>query len=151
MTTHNEQMYDFRQPELTPMGIHGCSPKTHTDILGQQSPPFKPHTYPEPYTLTLAPMESKAKPAHTFLEDGAKTLKARAELRDTPEGERTAGKIAEVFNAITGHNITEADAWMFLIVLKIVRSRAGKYNEDDYIDLSAYSALLGEHESTRKS
>lgn len=88
-----------------------------------------------------------AEPAVSFLEEAAETMKARAALRDKPSGERTAKKIAEVFNAITGHDLTESDAWMFLIVLKIVRSRSGKYNRDDYVDLGAYSSLLGEHES----
>lgn len=98
---------------------------------------------PEPKTN-----EPVAEPAIGFLDEAASAMKQRAALRDTPEGERTAGKIAKVFNAITGHDLTESDAWLFLLVLKIVRSRSGKYSRDDYVDLSAYSALLGEHEST---
>jgi hypothetical protein len=90
------------------------------------------------------------RPAHTFLEEASRAMKQRAELRDAEGGERTAAKIAEVFNAITGHNISEADAWMFLIVLKIVRSRNGKFNADDYVDLAAYAGLLGECESVNR-
>jgi hypothetical protein len=89
-------------------------------------------------------------PAAWFLNEAVTQMNARAQLRDTAQGERTAGKIATVFNALTGHNLTEADAWTFLIVLKIVRSRNGKFSADDYTDLSAYSALLGEHESTSR-
>jgi hypothetical protein len=85
--------------------------------------------------------------AHSFLDEASNTMKQRAALRDAEDGERTAAKIAEVFNAITGHEISEADAWMFLVVLKIVRSRNGKYNRDDYVDLAAYAGLLGECES----
>lgn len=88
--------------------------------------------------------------AHTFLEEASGVMKQRAELRDADDGERTAAKIAEVFNAITGHKISEADAWTFLIVLKIVRSRNGKFNADDYVDMAAYSGLLGECESVSR-
>lgn len=88
--------------------------------------------------------------AHSFLDEASNTMKQRAALRDAEDGERTAAKIAEVFNAITGHNINEADAWMFLVVLKIVRSRNGKYNRDDYVDLAAYAGLLGECESQNR-
>lgn len=89
-------------------------------------------------------------PAYSFLEEAVTTMKARAELRDKEDGERTAAQIAKVFNVITGHTLSEADAWMFLIVLKIVRSRSGRYNKDDYVDLAAYSGLLGEFESTNR-
>lgn len=89
-------------------------------------------------------------PAAWFLNEAVTQMNARAQLRDTAQGERTAGKIAAVFNTLTGHNLTEADAWTFLIVLKMVRSRSGKFSADDYTDLSAYSALLGEHESTSR-
>jgi hypothetical protein len=85
--------------------------------------------------------------AHTFLNEAARVMEKRAQLRDTPAGERTAAKIAKVFNALTGHNISEADAWQFLVILKLVRARSGNYNRDDYVDLAAYSGLLGECES----
>lgn len=66
--------------------------------------------------------------------------------------ERSAAKIAAVYNAITGQTITEADAWTFLICLKLVRMRSqvakgdvapGKL-ADSCIDLLGYAALLGE-------
>lgn len=88
--------------------------------------------------------------AHGFLEEASETMKRRAALRDSEEGERTAAQIANVFNAITGHDLSEADAWMFLVVLKIVRSRNGKYNRDDFVDLAAYAGLLGECESVSR-
>lgn len=86
-----------------------------------------------------------------FLNEASRTMEQRAKLRDSEEGERTAAQIAKVFNVITGHELSESDAWMFLLVLKIVRSRNGKYNRDDYVDMAAYAGLLGECESvTRK-
>lgn len=100
-------------------------------------------TYDEPKHPSL-------EPAVGFLGEAQEQMNARAKLRDTPGGERTAKKIAEVFNAITGHNLTEEDSWTFLIVLKMVRARAGKYNRDDFVDLAAYSSLMGESASKRK-
>ena len=94
------------------------------------------------------PTLPEPEPAIGFLDEAASAMRNRAALRDTPQGERTAGKIAKVFNAITGKDLTESDAWLFLLVLKIVRSRSGKYSRDDFVDMAAYSALLGEHEST---
>jgi hypothetical protein len=92
----------------------------------------------------------KRESAHGFLEEASTAMKQRAALRDAEDGERTAAQIAKVFNAITGHDLSEADAWMFLIVLKIVRSRNGKYNRDDFVDLAAYAGLLGECESVTR-
>lgn len=101
--------------------------------------------------LTMEPgVIDKKQNAYGFLDEASSTMKQRAQLRDAENGERTAAKIAEVFNAITGHSISEADAWMFLVVLKIVRSRNGKYNRDDYVDLAAYAGLLGECESQNR-
>ena len=88
--------------------------------------------------------EPQSEPAAGFLKEAQEAMELKAKLRDTPKGERTAEQIAKVFNAITGHTLTETDAWTFLLVLKLVRSRNGKYNRDDYVDLSAYSALMGE-------
>jgi hypothetical protein len=88
--------------------------------------------------------------AHGFLEEASSAMKQRAALRDAEDGERTAAQIAKVFNAITGHELSEADAWTFLMCLKIVRCRAGKYDRDSYVDLAAYAALLGESESVNR-
>jgi hypothetical protein len=82
--------------------------------------------------------------AFNFLEDAGKQMDARAELRDQPDGERTVKTIVETFNALTNHVLTEEDGWTFLLLLKLVRSRTGKFHFDDYTDLCAYSSLLGE-------
>jgi hypothetical protein len=86
-------------------------------------------------------------PPEFFLEEASNAMKARAALRDTPEGERTASKIANVFNSLTGRDISESEAWLFLVVLKLVRGMAGKFHADDYVDAAAYIGLLGSHES----
>lgn len=100
-------------------------------------------------SLTKEPGPTQ-QPAIGFLEEARAQMEQRAKLRDTPNGERTAKKISSVFNALTGHNLSEGDAWTFLIVMKMVRGQAGTYNRDDYVDLSAYASLLGECESARE-
>jgi hypothetical protein len=124
------------------------------------TPPFVPVTLPGydsvgiADTINVPKVEAKpvvpvADPAHTFLEEGAKAMSARAQLRDKPQGERSMESIVKTFNALTGHNLTEAEGWEFMILLKMVRGRQGKYNKDDYVDGAAYFGLLGECESTR--
>jgi hypothetical protein len=82
-----------------------------------------------------------------FLTEAKEAMEARARLRDSPQGERTAKRIASVFNALTGHSLTETDAWTFLLILKMVRSRSGAYHADDYVDLVSYASLLSECEA----
>lgn len=89
----------------------------------------------------------KTERAHTFLEEGAKQMAARAVLRDQPQGERSMTAIVNTFNALTKHSLTEAEGWEFMVILKLVRGRQGSYNRDDYVDGSAYIGLLGECES----
>lgn len=88
--------------------------------------------------------------AHTFLEEASTVMKQRAALRDKPEGERSMESIVKTFNALAGKDLTEAEGWEFMILLKMVRGRQGKYNRDDYVDGSAYFGLLGECKSGDK-
>lgn len=85
--------------------------------------------------------------AHSFLEEASNTMKARAQLRDAQGGERSMARTVAIFNAWTGNTISEDDGWRFMIALKQAREVQGKYNRDDYVDLSAYCGLLGEYES----
>lgn len=90
-----------------------------------------------------------------LLEKAQETLKQRG--RDngydknagTAQEERSAVHIARVYNAITGQNISEADAWTFLQCLKLVRMenqiKTGSGDLlDTAIDLISYSALKSE-------
>lgn len=83
-----------------------------------------------------------------FLQSAGDAMRARAQLRDRPSGERSMASIVNTFNALTGHALTVAEGWEFMILLKLVRGRQGHFNADDYTDGSAYFALLGEEEST---
>lgn len=97
---------------------------------------------------------SKKKHAYSFLEVAVKEMKDRAAQRDkcdqnTPglAGERSMAATIRAFNALTGHNLTEAEGWEFMILLKLVRGRQGDFRMDDYVDAAAYCGLLGECES----
>ena len=71
-------------------------------------------------------------------------MEDRAKTYDAPGGERSMGKTVAAFNVITGHNLTEEDGWLFMEILKQVRSQQGDYRADNYEDLVAYAALRGE-------
>lgn len=79
-----------------------------------------------------------------FLKEAIDTVRQRGTDNGYDAGqERSAAKIAAVFNTLTGHTLTEADAWTFLIVLKLVRNQR-KYKHDNIVDGAGYLALLGE-------
>jgi hypothetical protein len=61
-----------------------------------------------------------------------------------PEGERSMARCVAAFNALTGHQLTEREGWMFMAMLKASRAQAGALNLDDYVDGAAYFALAGE-------
>ena len=94
--------------------------------------------------------EPKTFAAHSFLEKAGAAMKQRAEQRDKPQGERSMAGIVKTFNSLTGHSLTEAEGWEFMVILKMVRGRQGNFNDDDYVDGAAYFGLLGECESTRE-
>ena len=81
-----------------------------------------------------------------LLEKAAGHLKDRAATYDKPEGERSIGAAVKAFNAITGDGMmnSEERGWLFMAILKMVRSQQGNYKADNYEDLAAYSALMGE-------
>lgn len=79
-----------------------------------------------------------------------KDMGDRATQRDTPEGERSMAKTVRAFWEIHGQNIlsrgymTEAEGWLFMEVLKMVRGAQGVFHADDHIDRVAYAALAAE-------
>ena len=76
----------------------------------------------------------------------AKTLGERAKERDV-ESERAMAKTVAMFNASEPQQLTEAQGWKFMIFLKMARASQGNYRMDDYLDMAAYSALMGECQS----
>lgn len=82
--------------------------------------------------------------ASDFLGAALNHLGDRASTYDNPTGERSMGRTIEAFNAITGHKLTEEQGYLFMCLLKQVRSQQGKYKSDNYEDLTAYASLMGE-------
>lgn len=82
--------------------------------------------------------------AADILRAAAGHIDQRAQLRDTPAGERSMARTVAAFNALTGASISERDGWLFMVLLKSARATAGGHNPDDYEDMAAYAALAGE-------
>lgn len=75
-------------------------------------------------------------------------MEERAKQYDKPDGERSMGKCVAAFNIITGQDLSEAEGWLLMQVLKDVRlwTRPG-YHADSAEDCVAYSALKAEAKS----
>src|SRR5690554_1735366 len=82
--------------------------------------------------------------AHDILKAAAGHMQDRAATYDKPEGERSMGATVEAFKAVTGHRLTEEQGWLFMALLKAVRSQQGGLRMDSYEDGAAYFALAGE-------
>lgn len=107
---------------------------------------------PEDYIVTpeeeeeLNRMEKKQKvTAADIVKAGIKHLEDRASTYDQPEGERSIGATVKAFNAITnGRMDSEEKGWLFMVLLKAVRSQQGDFKMDNYEDGSMYFGLMGE-------
>lgn len=92
--------------------------------------------------------------ASQVLRKAAQHIEDRAAARDQPHGERSMKRTVDAFNALTGHQLSERDGWMFMVVLKAARACATPTGlEDDFEDMSSYAALAGEcaaHHRTTK-
>lgn len=82
----------------------------------------------------------------------ASHMKERAEAYDKPEGERSMAATVGVFNLFHGTNLTEAQGWHFMQILKDVRlfTRPG-YHADSGEDGVAYAALKCEAKAVEKA
>jgi hypothetical protein len=83
--------------------------------------------------------------APELLKRAADIMEERGRQYDKPEGERSMGAAVAAFNIITGHELSEAEGWLLLQVLKDVRQwqRPG-YHADSAEDCIAYAALKAE-------
>lgn len=82
--------------------------------------------------------------AHDILQAAAGHMRDRAATYDKPEGERSMGATVAAFRAVSGVTITETQGWLFMALLKAVRSQQGAYRADSFEDGAAYFALAGE-------
>lgn len=72
-------------------------------------------------------------------------LDVRGKEYDSSEGERSVLKVVNAFNSITGKDLTEAEGWLFLELLKNVRQWSSEeFHKDSQLDGVAYALLKGE-------
>ena len=89
--------------------------------------------------------------AQDFLKAAQGHLGARAVTYDKPTGERSMGRTVNAFAALTDIQLTEEQGFLFMEVLKQVRSLQGKFKADSYEDLAGYAALRGEAAAKARS
>lgn len=83
--------------------------------------------------------------APEILKRSAEIMAERAKQYDSPQGERSMGKAVAAFNAVTGQSLSEANGWLLMALLKMVRDNTTTEPHADSInDLVAYGALYGE-------
>lgn len=82
--------------------------------------------------------------AANILQSALGHMQDRAATYDKPSGERSMGATVDAFKAVTGVLMTEEQGWLFMALLKAVRSQQGAYSADSYEDGAAYFALAGE-------
>ena len=82
--------------------------------------------------------------APDFCTKAAALMEDRGKERDTEDGERSMARCVNAFNAMTEHDLSEEDGWLFMVYLKHARMRQGGFKLDDYEDAVAYEALMGE-------
>lgn len=91
------------------------------------------------------------KTAGDFLGAALGHLEDRASTYDSPQGERSIERTVRVFAALTDIQLTEEQGFLFMEVLKQVRSLQGKFKADSYEDLAGYAALRGEAAAKARS
>lgn len=83
--------------------------------------------------------------AQDILRKSAQHIDDRAAARDQAEGERSMARTVAAFNALTGHQLSERDGWLFMVQLKMARACTTPTGiPDDYEDGASYVALAGE-------
>lgn len=84
--------------------------------------------------------------AADLLQQGADTIRQRAQFRDTPGGEYAMPLAVRLMQAYNGGRLeSDVDGNVFMVFLKLARHQnGGKLNMDDFIDGAAYMAMAGE-------
>lgn len=88
-------------------------------------------------------MPSSNPDVYAILEAAAQIARERGATRDQGDTRSMARTVA-AFNAVTGHEFTETDGWVFLLILKLGRAHGGNFHADDWLDQPGYAALAAE-------
>ncbi len=122
---HHDQ--DPFESPCAPCIAWGGQMKNYTPKSPPPAQPTAPRTAPE------------------FLRSAADIMDERGRTYDQPTGERSMVRTVTAFNAITGQDMTEAQAWLFMQVLKDTRQwQKATYHQDSAEDCIAYAALKAE-------
>lgn len=91
-------------------------------------------------------MASSPVTADSIMQAGIGHMQARAKAYDSPGGERSMAATVQAFKAVTGDGLLDSEerGWLFMVLLKAVRSQQGGFKLDSYEDGAAYFALQGE-------
>ena len=101
----------------------------------------QPH-YRLKMTITYQHQPTKAQ---DLLHRAASLMDERGQQYDQPSGERSMLAAVTAFNAIAGYHLTEADGFLLMALLKMVRDQQRETPHRDSIeDLVAYASLYGE-------
>ena len=83
--------------------------------------------------------------AQDLLHRAAGIMDERGKEYDQPSGERSMQATVTAFNAISGYSLTEADGFLLMAILKMVRDQKRDTPHRDSIeDLVSYASLYGE-------
>ena len=83
--------------------------------------------------------------AQDLLHRASSLMDERGQQYDQRSGERSMQATVTAFNAITGYGLTEADGFLLMAILKMVRDQQRETPHRDSIeDLVAYASLYGE-------
>jgi hypothetical protein len=84
--------------------------------------------------------------AQDVLENAADLIGNRGKERDKPDGERSMARAVAILNAwkTPDTELTEEMGWAFMVCLKFARMEGGVFKLDDYLDATAYCALMTE-------
>ena len=83
--------------------------------------------------------------AQDLLHRAASLMDERGKQYDQRSGERSMQATVTAFNAISGYCLTEADGFLLMAILKMVRDQSRETPHRDSIDdLVAYASLYGE-------
>jgi hypothetical protein len=97
--------------------------------------------------MTTNQAKDQARPtkAQDLLHRAADLMDERGKQYDQRSGERSMQATVTAFNAIAGYHLTEAEGFLLMAILKMVRDQSRETPHRDSIDdLVAYASLYGE-------
>jgi hypothetical protein len=101
------------------------------------------HAHPTPKADSAQAAEMLTRSADLLVERGKRYDKA--------DGTSSMDRAVAALNTITGHNLTEDEGWMLMLLLKLSRATAkAGYHADSYEDAAAFVGLMAVARSKRE-